>query len=77
MEEAEEEVGDEAVGDGVEARGVGDDGAPPRLACAGAADNVAGVQAAEDLEEQVRRRRRRPRVLVHRQIFYANTFARF
>jgi len=55
VEEAEEQAGDEAVGAGPEARGAADDGAAPRLACGGAADDGGGLQAAEDLDDEVRR----------------------
>jgi hypothetical protein len=52
-EEADEEVGVEAVWAEPDGRGVADDGAPPRLADSGASDDGAGrvVQAAEDLDE--------------------------
>jgi hypothetical protein len=58
VEEAEEERRAEAAGADAEARGVAEDGAPPRLAGGSAADDIGGVKAAEDLEEEVARKRR-------------------
>jgi hypothetical protein len=54
VDQAEEEVGVEAVGAGTEGRRVVDDGAPPRLAGAGAADDVGGVQTPEDMDDHLR-----------------------
>lgn len=48
-------VGVEAVGTGMETRGVADDGAPPRPAGGGASDDGGGLQAAEYLDEKIGR----------------------